>query len=229
MQRLAEPKHSYRSALKTLRCHLQGRDIENPRRGESYVAGVYAMLADETCWFLAADFDKKTWQRDALEFISTCREKRVPAALERSRSGNGAHVWIFFSEPIPASEARQLGAYLITETMERCPDIGFESYDRFFPSQDTMPAGGFGNLIALPLQNGPRQNGNSIFVDDDLRPYDDQWRFLANIGRMSRSEVADLVGQASAGGRILGVRLPIDDDNEEPWLAPAVAAKDRAS
>jgi hypothetical protein len=199
---------------------LQGRDIENPRRGESYVAGVYAMLADETCWFLAADFDKKTWQRDALEFISTCREKRVPAALERSRSGNGAHVWIFFSEPIPASEARQLGAYLITETMERCPDIGFESYDRFFPSQDTMPAGGFGNLIALPLQNGPRQNGNSIFVDDDLRPYDDQWRFLANIGRMSRSEVADLVGQASAGGRILGVRLPIDDDNEEPWLAP---------
>jgi hypothetical protein len=125
-------------SAETLRCHLQGRDIANLRRDESYVAGVYAMTADETCWFLAADFDKKTWQRDALEFIATCRGKRVPAALERSRSGNGAHVWIFFSEPVPASDARKLGAHLVTETMERCPDIGFESYDRFFPSQDTI-------------------------------------------------------------------------------------------
>jgi superfamily II DNA or RNA helicase len=203
--------------VETLRSHLQGRDIANRRRGESYVAGVYAMMADETCWFLAADFDKKTWQRDALEFVATCREKRVPAALERSRSGNGAHVWIFFSEPVAASDARKLGAHLVTETMERCPDIGFESYDRFFPSQDTMPAGGFGNLIALPLQNGPRQNGNSVFVDDTLRPYDDQWQFLASIERMSRNGVVNLVGQASAAGRILGVRLPVDDD-DEPWL-----------
>jgi superfamily II DNA or RNA helicase len=204
----------------TIKSHLQGRDIANPRRTESYVAGVYAMMADETCWFLAADFDKKTWQRDALQFIATCREKRVPASLERSRSGNGAHVWIFFSEPVPASDARKLGAHLVTETMERCPDIGFESYDRFFPSQDTMPAGGFGNLIALPLQNGPRQGGNSVFVDDELQPYDDQWRFLASVERMSRIEVAHLVEQASNAGRILGVRLPLDDDDEEPWLAP---------
>jgi hypothetical protein len=123
-----------------------------------------------------------------------------------------------FSEPMPASDARKLGAHLVTETMERCPDIGFESYDRFFPSQDTMPAGGFGNLIALPLQNGPRQNGNSVFVDDALRPYDDQWQFLANIQRMNRIELVNLVGQASAAGRILGVRLPVDDDDEEPWL-----------
>jgi superfamily II DNA or RNA helicase len=207
-------------SVETLRSHLQGRDIADPRRNEPYVAGVYAMMADETCWFLAADFDKKTWQRDALEFVATCREKRVPAALERSRSGNGAHVWIFFSEPVPTSDARKLGAHLVTETMERCPDVGFESYDRFFPSQDTMPAGGFGNLIALPLQNGPRQNGNSVFVDDELRPYDDQWQFLANIELMSRIEVVNLVGQASAAGRILGVRLPVDDDDEEPWLTP---------
>ncbi len=203
-----------------VRSHLQGRDVANPGKAEPFIAGVYPLMTDETCWFLAADFDKQSWQRDALAFLATCREKGVPAALERSRSGNGGHVWIFFSEPVPASEARKLGAHLVTETMERCPDLGFESYDRFFPSQDTMPAGGFGNLIALPLQNGPRQMGNSVFVDDELRPYDDQWAFLSSLRRMSRAEVANLVDQASAAGRIVGVRLPLDDDDEEPWMAP---------
>jgi superfamily II DNA or RNA helicase len=203
-----------------VRSHLQGRDLANPRRAEAFVAGVYPLMLDETCWFLAADFDKQPWQRDALAFLATCREKGVPAALERSRSGNGGHVWIFFSEPVPGSEARKLGAHLVTETMERCPDIGFESYDRFFPSQDTMPAGGFGNLIALPLQNGPRQDGNSIFVDDGLRPYEDQWGFLSSMRRMSRAQVGTVVEQASAAGRILGLRLPLDDDDEEPWSAP---------
>ena len=203
-----------------VRSHLKGRNIANPERGEPFVAGVYPLLTDETCWFLAADFDKQCWQRDALAFLATCRERSVPAALERSRSGNGAHVWIFFSEPVPASEARRLGAHLVTETMERCPDLGFESYDRFFPSQDTMPAGGFGNLIALPLQSEPRQKGHSVFVNDELRPYDDQWAFLSSHRRMSRAEVTTMVEQASVAGRILGVRLPLDDDNEEPWTAP---------
>jgi len=203
-----------------VRNHLQGRDLANPKRAEPFVAGVYPLMTDETCWFLAADFDKQCWQRDALAFLTTCQEKGVPAVLERSRSGNGAHVWIFFSEPVPASEARRLGAHLVTETMERCPDIGFESYDRFFPSQDTMPAGGFGNLIAMPLQSEPRQQGNSVFVDDELRPYEDQWAFLSNVRRMSRAEVATMVEQASAAGRIVGVRLPLDDDDEEPWTAP---------
>jgi superfamily II DNA or RNA helicase len=209
-----------RIAEDVVRSHLQGRDVANPGKTEPFTAGVYPLMSDETCWFLAADFDKQSWQRDALAFLATCREKGVPAALERSRSGNGGHAWIFFSEPVPASEARKLGAHLVTETMERCPDLGFESYDRFFPSQDTMPAGGFGNLIALPLQNAPRQMGNSVFVDDELRPYDDQWTFLSSLKRMSRVEVANLVDQASAAGRILGVRLPLDDDNEEPWMAP---------
>jgi hypothetical protein len=203
-----------------VRSHLQGRDTTTPGKAEPFTAGVYPLMTDETCWFLAADFDKKSWQRDASAFLMTCREKGVPAALERSRSGNGGHVWIFFSEPVPASEARKLGAHLVTETMERCPDLGFESYDRFFPSQDTMPAGGFGNLIALPLQNGPRQMSNSVFVDDELRPYDDQWTFLSSLRRMSRTEVANLVDQASAAGRIVGVRLPLDDDEDEPWLTP---------
>jgi superfamily II DNA or RNA helicase len=203
-----------------VRNHLQGREVADPRRAEPFIAGVYPLMTDETCWFLAADFDNDSWQRDALAFLATCREKGVPAALERSRSGNGGHVWMFFSEPVPASEARKLGAHLVTETMERCPDLGFESYDRFFPSQDTMPAGGFGNLIALPLQNGPRQVGNSVFVDDELRSYEDQWAFLSSLRRMSRAEVANLVDRASAAGRIVGVRLPLDDDNEEPWMAP---------
>jgi superfamily II DNA or RNA helicase len=203
-----------------VRSHLQGKDLANPKPTEPFVTGVYPLLMDETCWFLAADFDKRSWQRDALAFLATCREKGVPAALERSRSGNGGHVWIFFSEPVPASEARKLGAHLVTETMERCPDLGFESYDRFFPSQDTMPAGGFGNLIALPLQSRPRQKENSVFVDDDLRPFDDQWAFLSSLSRMSRAEVADLVERASAVGRVVGVRLPLDDDDEEPWMSP---------
>ena len=173
-----------------IRSHLQRRDPASPKRTEPFVAGVYPLMPDETCWFLVADFDKQAWRRDAPAFLATCREKHVPAALERSRSGNGAHVWIFFSEPVPASQARKLDAHLITETMERCPDIGFESYDRFFPSQDNMPIGGLGNLIALPLQNGPRHHGNSVFVDDELRPYDDQWTFLATVHRMSWGEVA---------------------------------------
>lgn len=207
-------------AADVVKSHLQGRDVANPGKAEPFIAGVYPLMTDETCWFLAADFDKQSWQRDALAFLAICREKGVPAAIERSRSGNGGHIWIFFSEPVPASEARKLGAHLVTETMERCPDLGFESYDRFFPSQDTMPAGGLGNLIALPLQNGPRQMGNSVFVDDELRPYDDQWAFLSGLRRMSRVEVTNLVEQASAVGRIVGVRLPLTDDNEEPWMAP---------
>jgi hypothetical protein len=190
--------------------HLRGKDIVSiRRRNEGFVAGLYPLLLDETCWFLAADFDKQDWQRDARAFLTTCRKKGVPAVLERSRSGKGGHVWIFFSEPIPATEARRLGSLLITETMERCPDIGFDSYDRFFPSQDTMPAGGFGNLIALPLQNAARRNGNSVFVDDDFQPYEDQWAFLASVRRMTRVAVTVLTEQAAASGRVLGVRIPI--------------------
>ena len=125
------------------------------------------MLKDETCWFIAVDFDDEKWLRDAVAYLQTCRKKNVPASLERSRSGNGGHIWIFFSSPIPASEARKMAAALLTETMERCPEIGFESYDRFFPSQDTMPSGGFGNLIALPFQKAPSEKGHSLFIDDN--------------------------------------------------------------
>jgi hypothetical protein len=132
--------------------HLRGGD----GRSGDFVVGVYPLLPGDTCWFLAADFDKASWAEDANALLETCRANGVPAGLERSRSGNGGHVWIFFSEPVAARVARQLGSVLITETMERRPEIGFASYDRLFPNQDSMPLGGFGNLIALPLQSTAR-------------------------------------------------------------------------
>ena len=107
--------------------------VERHLRGR-HTGGVYPMLADDTCRFLAADFDENTWRPDAGAYLDACRAKGVPAALERSRSGNGAHVWFFFTEPVAASLARRVGHHLLTEAMEHNPDIGFQSYDRFFPS-----------------------------------------------------------------------------------------------
>ncbi|EME69437.1 hypothetical protein H261_13239 [Paramagnetospirillum caucaseum] len=204
--------------------HLRGEGAD----GRNFIIGVYPMLTDETCWFLAADFDKKSWRDDVAAFLDTCRIKNIPAAVERSRSGNGGHVWIFFAEPVPAGLARRLGAHILTETMERAPELGFDSYDRFFPNQDTMPAGGFGNLIALPLQRRPREAGNSVFLDDQFEPHPDQWQYLSGVRKMTLAEVSTLTDEASRQGRILGVRLPIDDDNEEPWLAPPSRRKPEA-
>ena len=147
----------------------------------------------------------------------------IPAALERSRSGNGGHVWIFFSEAIPARTARQLGAAIVTETMDRRPEIGFSSYDRFFPSQDTMPIGGFGNLIALPLQRRARETGDSVFIDSDLRPYHDQWAFLSSFPRVAAIAASQIVADAETRGRVVGVRMPVEDEKaDEPWrLTPS--------
>ncbi|MER9586300.1 DEAD/DEAH box helicase family protein [Mesorhizobium sp. M0276] len=194
--------------------HLRGGDT----RSGDFVAGVYPLLQDETCWFLAADFDKESWADDARALLGTCHAKGIAAALERSRSGNGGHVWIFFSEPVPARTARQMGSALITETMEKRPEIGFTSYDRFFPNQDTMPLGGFGNLIALPLQRKAREIGNSVFVDKDLRPYDDQWAYLSSLPRLSADMAFRIADEAEQSGRVLGVRMPVDDEHaDEPW------------
>jgi superfamily II DNA or RNA helicase len=200
-----------------IRWHLSGHD----ETGQAFVAGVYPLLQDETCFFLAVDFDKAAWREDATAFLQACRRLNLPVVLERSRSGRGAHVWFFFEEAIPASLARRLGSHALTETMEGRPDIGLDSYDRLFPSQDTMPQGGFGNLIALPLQKGPRKQENSVFLDDDLAPWADQWAFLASTRKIGRTQVESIVQEAERRGRVLGVRLPPQDDGEEePWTAP---------
>lgn len=202
-----------------LRNHLLGMDPQD-RSGRDFTIGVYPMRPDETCWFLAADFDKASWQEDARAFLEICQLFDVPAALERSRSGQGGHIWIFFSEPVPAAKARKMGVFLLTQTMEYRPEMGLDSYDRFFPSQDTLPKGGFGNLIALPLQKKPRANGNSLFLDEGFLPYQDQWAFLSSIRRMSRQTVETIAGEAEKRGEFLGIRIPITDEAEDkPWAA----------
>jgi hypothetical protein len=179
------------------------------------------MLLDETCHFVAADFDEENWQQDAAAFFETCQRLSVPAVLERSRSGNGGHVWLFFEEAISATLARKLASYILTETMERRPEIGFGSYDRLFPNQDTLPKGGFGNLIALPLQKQARQSGNTVFLDKELKPYPDQWSFLAELRRTSRAQVEALVREAENKGRVIGVAMAAaDQEDDRPWIAP---------
>ena len=195
--------------------------IENHLLGKETV-GVYPLLPDETCWFLAADFDKTTWEYDSLAFLETCQELNVPAVLERSRSGKGGHIWIFFDRAIPAITARKLGCVLLTRTMERRHQVGLDSYDRFFPNQDTMPKGGLGNLIALPLQFAPRNAGNSVFIDSDFRRYPDQWLFLSTVRRMPVDTAEEIVADAQRKGDLIGVRMSIadDEDSQDPWTLP---------
>jgi hypothetical protein len=173
--------------------------IENHLLGNETI-GVYPLLPDETCRFLAVDFDKKDWREDSRAFMDTCQELNVPAALERSRSGNGGHVWIFFDSAIPATTARKLGCVILTRAMERRHQLGLDSYGRFFPSQDTMPKGGFGNLIALPLQGVPRKTGNSVFVDPNFQPYPDQWEFLSGIQPVPIVVAEQIVTEAQRKG-----------------------------
>jgi superfamily II DNA or RNA helicase/very-short-patch-repair endonuclease len=200
-----------------IRWHLSGRDDA----GQPFVAGVYPMLLDETCFFLAVDFDKAGWLDDSSAFMETCRRLGLSSALERSRSGRGGHAWLFFDEAVPAALARKLGSHVLTEAMERRPDIGFDSYDRFFPNQDTLPQGGFGNLIALPLQKQRRGDGNSVFLDDEGVPHRDQWAFLSTVRRIGRRHLDEVVREADRRGRVLGVSLPpAEDDEPAPWAAP---------
>lgn len=200
--------------------HLRGR----------HVMGVYPLLHDETCWFLAVDFDRGAWREDAAAFVETCRAAGVPAALERSRSGEGAHAWFFFTSPVPAGAARSMGSYLLTETMSRRHQLQMESYDRLFPNQDTLPRGGFGNLIALPLQYEPRKDGNTVFIDDAFAPHPDQWAFLASIERLTPARVEEIAREAARRGQVIGLRLAeeADDDASAPWARPHSGRPSRA-
>ena len=196
--------------------------IEDHLRGR-HVIGVYPLLKDETCWFLAVDFDKAGWREDVAAFRDTARAAGLHPAIERSRSGNGAHAWFFFSTPVPAAIARRMGCFLITETMARRHELSMESYDRLFPNLDTMPKGGFGNLIALPLQFHARKAKNTEFLDDALEPIQDPWGYLASVPRIPPSQVESIAKEAVEQGKVLGVRF-IDDAAEEearrPWSRP---------
>lgn len=159
----------------------------------SQTVGLYPLTHDDACYLLAVDFDKSDWQAAARAFSSVCNELDIPHAIERSRSGNGAHIWLFFEKKVAARDARRLGSGLLDHAMERYPGLSFESYDRLFPNQDSLPSGGFGNLIALPLQYQPRQYGNSVFVNKELAPYPDQWLFLRGLKKVSVNKLYSLL------------------------------------
>lgn len=173
--------------------HLCGVD----KWGKPFTIGVYAILSDDTCNFLCADFDDKNcehgYKKDVLAFVSVCKDWDIPYSIERSRSGNGAHVWILFEQPVAAGKARRMGNAVLTEAMNRDGQISFKSYDRFFPNQDHLPEGGFGNLVALPLQGLPRKKGNSVFVDDHFEQYPDQWEYLRTVKKLSAESLETLL------------------------------------
>ena len=164
-----------------VRAHLAGDDT----------IGLYPLLEDDHCWLLAADFDGPTWRLDALAYLDAAAAHGVPGYLERSRSGQGAHVWMFFTEPVTATDSRRLGTGLLRTAIDARAELALDSYDRLFPSQDLAPRGSFGNLIALPLQGRATAAGNSVFLDHDtLAPVEDQWRLLGRVDRISPAQLA---------------------------------------
>ena len=204
--------------------HLEGKDADGRD-----VIGLYVLNEDNTCHLLCTDFDDKNcehgYKNDVLAFIDVCRSWNIPCSVERSRSGNGAHVWIFFDNPVLAVKARRLGNAILTEAMSRNGKISFKSYDRFFPNQDTMPEGGLGNLVALPLQGNARKHGNSVFVDENFEPYPDQWEFLLNIGKLSEQLLEDIL-KKTANIQPLG-ELSKTSENK-PWETPIPKQIDRS-
>ncbi|NSW89531.1 MAG: DEAD/DEAH box helicase family protein [Firmicutes bacterium] len=186
--------------------HLRGKDV----------FGIYPMLPDETCYLLAIDFDDEGWEKDISALRDICAEKNIPIAVERSRSGNGAHVWFFFNDKVNAASARKFGTALLTHAMAKRHEIKFTSYDRLFPNQDTLPKGGLGNLIALPLQLNARRNNNSVFIDENLRPYEDQWNFLSSIRKLSESEIDLYISQLCSGSELGDLRQN-EDEECKPW------------
>jgi hypothetical protein len=201
--------------------HLSGKKADF-----TDVAGIYPLTVDECCYFLAIDFDGDIWRQDIAAFRNTCKEYDLVPAVERSRGGNGGHVWFFFEDKIPAATARKFGSALLTQAMAHRHEIKFKSYDRLFPNQDIMPKGGFGNLIALPLQGAKRKEGNSVFVDENFVPYDDQWAFLSCVEKLSADQVNGYMKRL-CGNSELGV---LASEESKPWeqarSAPALSLLD---
>lgn len=194
--------------------HLSGR----------CVLGIYPLLLDETCRFLAIDFDEENWRGDVHMVAKTCRNNDIPCSIEISRSGNGAHLWLFFTEAVDAARARALGSAILTLAMKEHARLSFKSYDRMFPNQDTMPKGGFGNLIALPLQVAASRQGGSLFVDECLQPYGDQWVYLSGVQKLNREQVDHLLATLHVSP--LGTLRPENDvPCGKPWQRRAEVIK----
>jgi superfamily II DNA or RNA helicase len=190
---------------------LTAKVIESHLRGEVHV-GLYPLLDGDRCWWLAADFDREEALFDAFMYVKAGRVLQVPVALEVSRSGTGAHAWVFFTSPVPAETARRLGTGLLREAMSLRGRMSLASYDRLFPSQDLLPSGGVGNLIAAPLFKPARDKGGTLFLDTEtLEPYKDQWAYLSTLGRMSPQEVrraADKAGKVMVAAEANRLRAP---------------------
>lgn len=202
---------------------LDSAAVDKHLRGNA-VFGIYPMLEDETCWFLSMDFDGEGWEKDVFILRQICIEKNIPIAVERSRSGDGAHAWFFFEDKISAASARKLGTALLTYAMSKRHEIKFNSYDRLFPNQDTLPKGGFGNLIALPLQLNARKNQNSLFINEQLAPYGDQWEFLSNIRKLNEADISSYISQLS-GGNELGDLRQNEEGEGKPWEKSRINSK----
>jgi hypothetical protein len=196
--------------------------IEKHLRG-NIVVGVYPMFPDETCYFLAIDFDEADWQKDITVLTAICAEYAIPCAVERSRSGNGGHVWFFFENRLSAAMARIFGSSLLTFSMERRHEIRFKSYDRLFPSQDTLPKGGLGNLIALPLQKAAREKNNSEFVDKNFQPYPDQWTFLSTVRKISEESIKLVISKLCPSHELGKLKIDDEDESAKPWEIGAIS------
>ena len=214
----------YKPKIKCSECTNKSFEILNEKVIEEHlrgniVAGIYPMCLDEICYFLAIDFDDDGWEKDITVLRNVCIEFDIPFAVERSRSGNGAHVWFFFEEQLPAALTRKFGTSLLTNSMSKRHEIKFKSYDRLFPNQDTIPKGGFGNLIALPLQMTARKKGNSVFIDEHFKPYADQWEFLSSINKLSEDKVETFIASLSTteNRSELGVLRRDDEESLKPW------------
>ncbi|TDC35879.1 DEAD/DEAH box helicase [Kribbella albertanoniae] len=198
------------------------------RARQDLFIGLYPMLPDNTCWWLAADFDGKSAMLDALAYVKAARTAGVPAALEISQSGAGAHVWIFFTKAIPAQTAREVGTALIHEAILQRGAMSLGSYDRLFPSQDVLPGSGPGNLIAAPLHGNRRKNGLTLFLDPaTLEPYEDQWAFLSTLDRLAPGDAARIARKASraAVGRDVTTLARAESTKVHPPMPSVVRAE----